>query len=81
MVFAVVALVGLLCTWGYSVTDVDPVPWLRIPLILLMPFGLVAALLSSGLAWAGGERQLSAVGLGISALVVSAFIILLNVMG
>ena len=77
---AALAAAGLACTWAYSVTEFDPVPWLRIPLILLLPLGLVATLLCAAIAWPGPGRRLAAVALAVSAVVVAAFITLLNVM-
>lgn len=81
IISGVIALTGFLWTWSYSVSDVDPVPWLRIPLILLLPLGLIAATLSAVIAWRGAGRRLAWIGLGVSAAVLAAFIVMLNVMG
>ena len=82
IVFGVLALLGLGWTWVLSVSDVlDPPNWVRIPGILLMPAGLIAAVAFGLQARQGTGRQRGTVGLVLAALVVLAFVALLNVAG
>lgn len=81
IVSALVALTGLGWTWSYSVTDFDPLPWLRIPLILLLPLGLIATTACAAIAWAGAGRPLARIALSLWVLVVVAFVVLLTMMG
>ena len=76
---ALVGATGLGWTATYSLTDVDPVPGLRIPLILLMPAGLVGAVLAAAYAWSigGTARRRAAAALVIAGLVVAGFVALL----
>lgn len=82
IVFAVLALSGLVWTWVLSVSDaLDPPNWVRIPGILLMPAALIVALAAGLQARQGTGRTRGNVGLALAALVVLAFVVLLNVAG
>jgi hypothetical protein len=82
VVCGVVAVLALVWTWVLSVSDVlDPPDWVRIPGILLMPAALVVGLAAALQARQGNGRRHGTVGLGLVALVVLGFIVLLNVAG
>lgn len=82
IVFGALALLGFVWTWVLSVSDVlDPPNWIRIPGILLMPVALVAAVAAGLQARQGTGRRRGDVGLVLAALVVLAFVVLLNVAG
>ena len=79
---ALVAACGLAFTWVLSVSDaIDPPNWVRIPLILMLPFGVVGSLLAAGGAWQGGARARAATGLVLTATVVIGFVVLLTIAG
>ena len=82
IVCGVVAVLALLWTWVLSVSDVlDPPDWVRIPGILLMPMALVVGGAAALQARQGTGRRRATVGLGLLALTVLGFIVLLNVAG
>ena len=79
---AVAAVGGLVFTWVLSVSDVmDPPNWARIPVILLLPFGVIGSLLAASGAWQGGDKARATIGLALTAAVVIGFVVLLNIAG
>ena len=80
--FGVLALVGLGWTWVLSVSEVvDPPNWIRIPGILLLPAGLIAAVAFGLQARQGTGRERGLVGLVLAAASVLVFVVLLTVVG
>lgn len=82
VVFGALAVAGLAWTWALStLPDLNPPNWLRIPGILLLPLGVLAALVTALIAVRGRGRRDAVVGLVLAGAAVAGFIALLAVAG
>ena len=80
--FGVAGVVGLLWTWAVSVLDdLNPPNAVRIPLILLLPIGVVGALAAGVQAVPGTGRHLGVAGMVTAGAAVLGFVVLLFAAG
>jgi hypothetical protein len=80
-VFGAVAVASFCWTWALSVTDLDPPNWIRIPGILALPLGVVAAVGSAIAGRRSAPRGLLATGLALAAAALVGFLVLIVVLG
>lgn len=75
--FGLAAVTGLLWTWAVSVLpDLNPPGAVRIPLILLLPVGVVGAVVAGVAALRGPGRRRGVVGMALAGATTAAFVVL-----
>lgn len=82
LLLAILALAATAFTYVLSLSDVlDPPTWVRAAALVWLPIGISGAPIAYTVARTGGGRRRGEVGLGVAAVALTAFVVLLSVAG